>query len=167
MKKISKATKVMNLLNSAKGLTDKQIALKAKCHPNYVWMIRKKMAHVDPCPEEVLELTPAMEVPKPGEYIVVEEARNAQEIDAILNARASQYGAFISVAAASQQLKGVMHAWLRTNGKNLKADQNEALDMIASKIARIVNGDAEYVDSWVDIAGYAQLVADRLQGKER
>lgn len=164
--KISKAARVMEILNKEPGLSTNKVAAKVKCHPGYVWMIRKKMAHVEPCTEQVLELTPAMEV-KPGEYIVAEEARNAQEIDAILNARASQYGAFISVAAASQQLKGVMHAWLRTNGKNLKADQNEALDMIASKIARIVNGDAEYVDSWVDIAGYAQLVADRLQGKER
>jgi hypothetical protein len=39
--------------------------------------------------------------------------------------------------------------------------------MIAHKIGRIVNGDPDHVDSWVDIAGYAQLVADELQGVER
>jgi len=44
----------------------------------------------------------------------------------------------------------------------LDADQQEALEMIAHKIARILNGDPNYVDSWVDIAGYAKLVADRL-----
>jgi len=41
-------------------------------------------------------------------------------------------------------------------------DQDEALDMIAHKIGRIVNGDPDYEDSWRDIAGYATLVADRL-----
>jgi hypothetical protein len=46
-------------------------------------------------------------------------------------------------------------------------DQREALDMIAHKIGRILNGDPNYADSWVDIAGYAKLVADRLEsGKE-
>jgi hypothetical protein len=35
--------------------------------------------------------------------------------------------------------------------------------MIAHKISRIVNGDANYMDSWIDIVGYAQLVIDKLQ----
>jgi hypothetical protein len=34
--------------------------------------------------------------------------------------------------------------------------------MILHKIARIVNGDPNWSDSWRDIAGYATLVADRL-----
>jgi hypothetical protein len=36
--------------------------------------------------------------------------------------------------------------------------------MICHKMARIVNGDADYDDSWIDIAGYATLVAERLRG---
>lgn len=56
----TKARKIMDLLNNAPGMTDKQVAAKAKCHPNYVSMIRKKMAHVEPCPEQVLELTSDM-----------------------------------------------------------------------------------------------------------
>ena len=74
----TKARKVMDLLNNAPDMTNKQVAEKAKCHPNYVWMLRKKMAHVDPCPEQVLELTPAMEV-KPGEFIGVPKANTIQE----------------------------------------------------------------------------------------
>jgi hypothetical protein len=39
--------------------------------------------------------------------------------------------------------------------------------MIFHKLARIANGDPNYHDSWHDIAGYAKLVADRLEtGKE-
>ena len=49
----------------------------------------------------------------------------------------------------------------------LSPDQDDALTMIAVKISRIVNGDPDYSDNWRDIAGYATLVADRLDGKER
>ena len=34
--------------------------------------------------------------------------------------------------------------------------------MILHKLARIVNGDANYIDSWRDIVGYTQLVVDEL-----
>ena len=46
----------------------------------------------------------------------------------------------------------------------LSADQRESLEMVQHKVARILNGDPNYADSWVDIAGYAKLVADRLEG---
>jgi hypothetical protein len=49
----------------------------------------------------------------------------------------------------------------------LTDDQWEAMEMIAHKLARIINGDPDYHDNWADIAGYAKLVADRLEtGKE-
>jgi hypothetical protein len=35
--------------------------------------------------------------------------------------------------------------------------------MIFHKIARILNGNPDYVDNWIDIAGYAKLVADDLE----
>jgi hypothetical protein len=34
--------------------------------------------------------------------------------------------------------------------------------MICHKLGRIGAGDPHYSDSWLDIAGYAKLVADRL-----
>jgi hypothetical protein len=51
--------------------------------------------------------------------------------------------------------------------QDLAPDQREALEMIQHKVARILNGDPSYHDSWHDIAGYATLVADRLAGVER
>jgi hypothetical protein len=45
----------------------------------------------------------------------------------------------------------------------LDYDQKEALEMVAHKLGRIVNGDPNYLDSWVDIIGYTQLVLDRLK----
>jgi len=48
----------------------------------------------------------------------------------------------------------------------LNNDQREALEMIAHKIARILNGDPNYADNWIDIAGYATLVANRLEKED-
>jgi hypothetical protein len=41
--------------------------------------------------------------------------------------------------------------------------QRESLDMIAHKIARILNGNPNVHDHWHDIAGYATLVANDLK----
>lgn len=85
------------------------------------------------------------------------------EIHEILAERGARYGQFIHHAEISQQLKSVIMLHLATRDKHLAHDQSEALAMICHKIARIINGDADYVDSWQDIVGYAQLVVDRLQ----
>lgn len=89
------------------------------------------------------------------------------EVDAILDERGKRYGTFAGQATMAQALKQIVKANLMARNKSLKADQQEALEMILHKIARIVNGDPDYADSWVDIAGYAKLVADRLEGIER
>lgn len=39
--------------------------------------------------------------------------------------------------------------------------QQRALEAIADKIARILNGDPNYADNWHDIAGYARLAEER------
>ncbi len=84
-----------------------------------------------------------------------------------LTERGQRYGKFTSHAEVTQMLKTVVATALRKRDKTLAPDQQESLDMILHKIGRIVNGDPDYDDSWVDIAGYAKLVADRLQGVER
>lgn len=47
--------------------------------------------------------------------------------------------------------------------KNMSADQKEAIHMILVKLSRIIYGDANHIDHWDDIAGYAELVAERLK----
>ena len=80
----------------------------------------------------------------------------------VLVERGNRYGEFINNAKFTHFVKEEMrHA---PSWSKMYADQREALDMIAHKIARIVNGDPDYADSWVDIAGYATLVANRLNG---
>lgn len=79
----------------------------------------------------------------------------------ILNERGSRYGSFIENARTTHFLKEQVRS--SPSWSKMYADQREALDMICHKIARIVNGDPDYVDSWVDIAGYATLVVERLE----
>lgn len=79
---------------------------------------------------------------------------------AILKERGSRYGDFTDHARIAQHLKSVMCG--TKNWSTLDHSKKEALEMTAHKIARILNGDPEYEDSWADIVGYIQLVVDRL-----
>ena len=81
-------------------------------------------------------------------------------IEQTLEEHGPRYGCFLDHATICQSLKEVMQGvagWER-----LQADQKQALEVIADKIARILNGDPDYLDNWHDIQGYAKLVEDRL-----
>lgn len=95
------------------------------------------------------------------------ESASPQSVENTLDERGKRYGSFVGHARITQNLKSLIHTELAVRGQILAADQQEALDMICHKIGRIVNGDPDYADSWHDIAGYAQLVDDRLTGKLR
>lgn len=82
-------------------------------------------------------------------------------IDNTLNERGTRYGDFEDHAFITQDLKAVMQE--TPNWDQLKADQKEALEMVAHKIGRILNGDPNYIDSWHDIVGYIRLVEQRLE----
>jgi hypothetical protein len=89
------------------------------------------------------------------------------DVDAILDSRAKDYGKFIEGAEIMQMLKRVVHNYIEDRGTPLAFDQREAIDMIIHKMGRIINGNPDKVDHWVDIAGYATLVAERLEGNAR
>lgn len=81
-------------------------------------------------------------------------------VDEVLEERGKRYGSFKAHANIAQELKIAMFG---TPGwHKLAPDQCEALEMIQHKIARILNGDPDYDDNWIDIAGYSTLIADRL-----
>ena len=82
-------------------------------------------------------------------------------IDKTLEERGTRYGDFEGHADVTQRIKFAMR-----NSKQwpkLEADQKEALEMVAHKIGRILNGDPDYLDSWHDIIGYTRLVEQRLE----
>lgn len=86
-------------------------------------------------------------------------------IDQLITERGSRYGKFADGAEIMRDLKHVMHEVDGWN--NLTPSQKEALDMIQHKIGRILNGDPTYDDNWKDIAGYATLVAEELNGVKK
>lgn len=89
---------------------------------------------------------------------------NSPSVDDILAERESRYGAFEDHAAISQGLKEVLHQ--APKWRLLSSAQKESLEMIAHKIARILNGDPTYLDNAVDIVGYAQLMLNAMEVKD-
>lgn len=96
-----------------------------------------------------------------------ELALESTSVDKTLDARAEMYGKFKDGAALMQSIKRELSSHAAKHGKTFADDQWEALEMIVHKIGRIVNGDPDVVDHWVDIAGYATLIAERLEGNSR
>jgi len=86
-----------------------------------------------------------------------------REIEKTLDEREKTYGNFVEQSRIAQTLKRALYA---NPDKIFDPDQLEALEMICVKMARIVNGDPNHADSWHDIAGYAMLVACRLDGDD-
>ena len=82
-------------------------------------------------------------------------------IEATLEQRGSRYGSFDEHARITQNIKGAMAD--SPNWQSLSPAMKEALEMLAHKAGRILNGDPNYHDSWHDIIGYTKLVADTLE----
>lgn len=90
------------------------------------------------------------------------------DVSKTLEERGTRYGVFAGHANISQEIQKTMRlgyeiAHPNSQFDNLEDDVKESLFMIAHKIGRIINGDPYYDDSWRDIAGYAMLVANRLE----
>lgn len=81
------------------------------------------------------------------------------DIDEVLKERDENYGDFERFSEISQGLKSYIFKY----GKKLNATQREALSMCFHKAARILNGNPNYEDSWVDIEGYAKLGSRRKE----
>jgi len=73
--------------------------------------------------------------------------------------RQSTHGIWSDQAACTWAIKNLFSQMRRTN---LSVSQQESLDMIATKIGRILTGNANEPDHWHDIAGYATLVEKEL-----
>ena len=164
-----KARRVRELIAyTAKG--DREIAKIVGCVPSYVYFVRKKEYEsearsleaeglIQPDDGRVVPIRPAAEP--------VTEPTVEDELETVLDTRASTYGSFMQSANVAIRLKSVMHNTIAKEDLHLMPDQMLALDMIAVKISRILTGNAGHRDSWLDIAGYAKLVADRLGGVSR
>ena len=85
------------------------------------------------------------------------------DISVILEERGKTHGQFAHQAMVGQMIKKAMRNGRNFTYETLSEDQIEAMDMIASKLARICCGDANHIDNWLDIEGYSRLIANRLE----
>ena len=82
-------------------------------------------------------------------------------IEDTLKERDKDYGEFLTQASIIQGLKEIMRD--TPNWNELSLDKREALDMIANKIGRILNGNPELHDHWYDIRGYALMIENTIR----
>lgn len=81
-------------------------------------------------------------------------------LEQTLSQRGSEYGDYTIMAHVAQSIKNQMRSG--PSYARMSDDQRESLDVIATKIARIVCGNPNLPDSWLDIEGYAKLARDRI-----
>jgi len=87
------------------------------------------------------------------------KGEDMNEIRMVLEERERTYGSFKIQAQLSQGLKEIIMPMLDDDPEYLR----EGMEMILHKIARIANGDVKYLDSYVDIIGYTQLIIDEIE----
>ena len=190
----TKSLKVIQYFKDHPTAEVKKVAAKFKMALPKIYTLRKRAREESWQPPELLPV-PEIPVPKrvtvsraqleiakklgvsPEEFVkaglksgVLEYDKPEAEgtdVDEVLDQRAVDYGKFKDGAELMQALKRTLAAHAQRHGKTFADDQWEALEMIVHKIGRIVNGNPDKVDHWTDIAGYAKLVADRLEGIER
>ena len=160
MKKISKSTKFMQYIMDHPTAKVGTVAKKFGITPALGYQLRKKALA-----NQIGVFAPPEMVPMPDPRMPDFAFRD--NVNKTLDARALNYGTFKDGAALMQSIKRTMAAHAATHGKTFADDQWEALEMIVHKIGRIVNGNPDVTDHWVDIAGYATLIADRLEGRAR
>lgn len=78
------------------------------------------------------------------------------DINNTLATRQATHGCFGTNATVSQGLKEVLYH--QPNYEFLTPVEREALDVICTKLGRIMSGDPHFDDHWADIAGYSELV---------
>jgi hypothetical protein len=160
MKKFSaKSRSVIDHFKNDPTANVAEAAKKFKMGVPYVYKLRQRARIEDKPAKKTTQKEFTITLPK--------EAKNTISVDGILDARAVDYGAFKDGASLMQGIKRLMAEHAQRHNKTFADDQWEALEMIVHKMGRIVNGDPDKVDHWADIAGYAKLVADRLEGRVR
>lgn len=112
-------------------------------------------------PNKLPEYT--LPAPSTGELTKAYAKSPGVDLAATLKERGDRYGAFDGHSQIAQGIKVAMR--LSPKWWALTPSHKESLEMIAHKIGRILNGDPNYADSWVDIAGYAQLIVKQLEAK--
>ena len=158
--------RIKNYLTKHPKMRVKDVAEHFNVHTSYIYALRRKAKEENLAKQGWLP-PGVLPVPKVSRPIINPEITMETDVDQVLDSRAKDYGKFIEGAEIMQMLKRLVHNYIENRQTPLAFDQREAIDMIIHKLGRIINGNPDKVDHWVDIAGYATLVADRLEGNAR
>lgn len=80
-----------------------------------------------------------------------------------LNERGTRYGDFFDHSRFATNIQEAMQETDPAKWNRLPSYVKRGLTTIADKIARILNGDEWYEDSYHDIVGYAKLMEDNIK----
>ena len=165
----AKAQKVYEFFRKNPSASASATAAKHKMSISNVYKMRARalddLRHFSP--PEMLPMPEVIQGMSKSSWQKVVEEVESVSVDKTLDARAEMYGKFKDGATLMQSIKRVLADHAAKHGKTFADDQWEALEMIVHKMGRIVNGDPDVTDHWLDIAGYATLIADRLEGNAR
>jgi len=100
---------------------------------------------------------------KTDEYDSRVDVKRAVPRMPILKEREKTHGEFVSNA---EHYITITNALYLASHSLLAPYHRLALDMIALKLSRILNGNPNEIDHWKDIAGYATLVVEKLEKKK-
>lgn len=99
----------------------------------------------------------------PGDTTVTDETTSS--LQEVLANRRATHGDFGQHALITQRLKDA--AKQGANWYKLSPAQKESVDMILHKIGRILSGDPNHADHWIDICGYSKLISDCLTKEQK
>ena len=85
-------------------------------------------------------------------------------IDDTLNEREKTHGEYVTCAKIHNDLTDYIQN--TPHWDKLNACQKTSLRMIMLKVARILNGNPNVVDDYLDISGYSQLIVRELEKNE-
>lgn len=154
---MTKREKILKIARENPRLSRNDVALRAKCDPSYVYMVlgpKEKIggAPMYGIPQSELESNPI--------YRNQQSEPDDDNVEQVLVERGKDYGDYASKAQFIQNVKLLMR--MSPSWYGMDADMRESMEMIAHKMGRVVYGNPAHKDNFLDIAGYAKLVADRL-----
>ena len=78
-----------------------------------------------------------------------------REVEELLEERGKAYGSYREVAKTAQELKDTFRT--KADWEYLLPEERESIDLICTKLARLLHGGGDKTDTLNDIAGYARL----------
>jgi hypothetical protein len=107
---------------------------------------------------EALATVQAEAVAAAGEQPITLEPDSRKDAKALTSVRKEQHGDWMAQSLTANNLKTAAHE--APGWSTMSASQQEAVDMILTKVSRIVTGNPYHQDHWDDIGGYALLGAE-------